>query len=100
MQGAELCVIFLSIDSIRALFPIQISRNQTGDLGQIDENGYLTLLGRLKEFINRGGEKIPPAQIDDVLPALKPVSQKRLHSVYPTACTVKPSTLLLSLTGP
>jgi acyl-CoA synthetase (AMP-forming)/AMP-acid ligase II len=40
---------------------------RTGDLGQIDTNGYLTLLGRLKEFINRGGEKISPAQIDDVL---------------------------------
>ena len=40
---------------------------RTGDLGQIDSNGYLSLLGRLKELINRGGEKIPPAQIDDVL---------------------------------
>jgi len=40
---------------------------RTGDLGQIDTNGYITLLGRLKEFINRGGEKIPPAQIDYVL---------------------------------
>ena len=40
---------------------------RTGDLGKIDTNGYITLLGRLKEFINRGGEKIPPAQIDFVL---------------------------------
>lgn len=40
---------------------------RTGDLGQIDTNGYITLLGRLKELINRGGEKISPAQIDDVL---------------------------------
>jgi len=48
---------------------------RTGDLGQIDENGYLTLLGRLKEFINRGGEKIPPAQIDDVLLALTGVAK-------------------------
>jgi len=40
---------------------------RTGDLGEIDANGYIKLLGRLKELINRGGEKIPPAQIDDVL---------------------------------
>ena len=40
---------------------------RTGDLGEIDENGFITLLGRLKELINRGGEKISPAQIDDVL---------------------------------
>ncbi|HUT41231.1 MAG TPA: AMP-binding protein [Gammaproteobacteria bacterium] len=40
---------------------------RTGDLGEIDANGYIRLLGRLKELINRGGEKISPAQIDDVL---------------------------------
>jgi acyl-CoA synthetase (AMP-forming)/AMP-acid ligase II len=40
---------------------------RTGDIGQIDANGYISLLGRKKEFINRGGEKIPPVQIDDVL---------------------------------
>jgi len=40
---------------------------RTGDLGQIDANGFISLLGRIKEFINRGGEKISPVQIDDVL---------------------------------
>jgi len=40
---------------------------RTGDLGEIDAHGYIRLLGRLKELINRGGEKISPAQIDDVL---------------------------------
>jgi len=40
---------------------------RTGDLGRIDTNGYISLRGRLKELINRGGEKISPAQIDDVL---------------------------------
>ena len=33
----------------------------------LDENGYLTLTGRLKEMINRGGEKISPREIDEVL---------------------------------
>ncbi|MFZ0169483.1 MAG: acyl--CoA ligase [Candidatus Dormiibacterota bacterium] len=40
---------------------------RTGDLGVLDQNGYLTLSGRLKEMINRGGEKIAPAEVDAVL---------------------------------
>jgi acyl-CoA synthetase (AMP-forming)/AMP-acid ligase II len=40
---------------------------RTGDQGLIDEDGYLHLTGRLKELINRGGEKISPLEIDDVL---------------------------------
>jgi acyl-CoA synthetase (AMP-forming)/AMP-acid ligase II len=40
---------------------------RTGDQGFLDANGYLTLVGRLKELINRGGEKISPREIDEVL---------------------------------
>jgi acyl-CoA synthetase (AMP-forming)/AMP-acid ligase II len=40
---------------------------RTGDQGVLDQNGYLTLVGRIKELINRGGEKIAPREIDDVL---------------------------------
>lgn len=40
---------------------------RTGDQGMFDEDGYLTITGRLKEIINRGGEKISPREIDDVL---------------------------------
>jgi acyl-CoA synthetase (AMP-forming)/AMP-acid ligase II len=40
---------------------------RTGDQGIIDSDGYLMLTGRLKELINRGGEKISPLEIDDVL---------------------------------
>jgi acyl-CoA synthetase (AMP-forming)/AMP-acid ligase II len=40
---------------------------RTGDQGVIDADGYLALTGRLKELINRGGEKISPIEIDDVL---------------------------------
>jgi acyl-CoA synthetase (AMP-forming)/AMP-acid ligase II len=40
---------------------------RTGDLGFLDGNGYLSLVGRLKEMINRGGEKIAPREVDDVL---------------------------------
>jgi len=47
---------------------------RTGDLGTLDDDGYLRLLGRLKELINRGGEKIAPREIDEALeshPAVK-----------------------------
>jgi acyl-CoA synthetase (AMP-forming)/AMP-acid ligase II len=40
---------------------------RTGDLGVVDQDGYLTLAGRLKELINRGGEKINPLEVDAVL---------------------------------
>jgi acyl-CoA synthetase (AMP-forming)/AMP-acid ligase II len=40
---------------------------RTGDQGFLDEDGYLRLTGRLKELINRGGEKIGPREIDEVL---------------------------------
>jgi acyl-CoA synthetase (AMP-forming)/AMP-acid ligase II len=40
---------------------------RTGDQGFLDADGYLTLSGRLKEMINRGGEKISPREIDEVL---------------------------------
>ena len=40
---------------------------RTGDLGSLDSDGFLTLHGRKTELINRGGEKISPAEIDDAL---------------------------------
>jgi oxalate---CoA ligase len=40
---------------------------RTGDQGVLDEDGYLRLTGRLKELINRGGEKISPLEVDEVL---------------------------------
>ncbi|HXP41660.1 MAG TPA: acyl--CoA ligase [Candidatus Acidoferrales bacterium] len=40
---------------------------RSGDLGSVDADGYLYVRGRLKEIINRGGEKISPGDIDAVL---------------------------------
>jgi len=40
---------------------------RTGDQGTLDQDGYLTLQGRIKELINRGGEKIAPREIDEIL---------------------------------
>jgi long-chain acyl-CoA synthetase len=39
----------------------------TGDVGYLDEDGYLFVTGRIKEFINKGGEKIAPREIDEAL---------------------------------
>jgi acyl-CoA synthetase (AMP-forming)/AMP-acid ligase II len=49
---------------------------RTGDQGQMSAEGYVTITGRLKEIINRGGEKISPREIDEVLmdhPAIQQV---------------------------
>jgi acyl-CoA synthetase (AMP-forming)/AMP-acid ligase II/acyl carrier protein len=48
---------------------------RTGDLGHIDYEGYLYISGRLKEIINRGGQKISPREIDEVLLEHPAVSQ-------------------------
>ena len=40
---------------------------RTGDQGMFDPDGYLELTGRLKEIINRGGEKVSPLEVDGVL---------------------------------
>ena len=40
---------------------------RTGDQGLIDEEDYLRITGRLKEIINRGGEKVSPLEVDEIL---------------------------------
>jgi acyl-CoA synthetase (AMP-forming)/AMP-acid ligase II/acyl carrier protein len=40
---------------------------RTGDTGYVDATGYVHLLGRLKEIINRGGEKVSPFEVEEAL---------------------------------
>jgi non-ribosomal peptide synthetase component E (peptide arylation enzyme) len=48
---------------------------RTGDLGRLDENGNLTLTGRLKDVINRGGVKFNPADIEALIERHPAVAQ-------------------------
>ncbi|HJZ76594.1 MAG TPA: hypothetical protein VKE51_32890, partial [Vicinamibacterales bacterium] len=48
---------------------------RTGDRGYLDPDGYLHLVARIKELINRGGEKISPREIDEVLLAHPAVAE-------------------------
>jgi oxalate---CoA ligase len=72
---------------------------RTGDLGRIDNDGYLFITGRIKEIINRGGEKISPREIDEVLLAHPAVAEAvsfgipdaRLGEDVGAAIVLKPS---------
>jgi acyl-CoA synthetase (AMP-forming)/AMP-acid ligase II len=58
---------------------------RTGDVGYLDEDGYLVLAGRVKEVINRGGEKIAPAEVEEVLLAHPAVQEAAVFPVpHPT----------------
>ena len=48
---------------------------RTGDEGFFDEDGYLKISGRLKEIINKGGEKISPLEVDNILMDFPPIDQ-------------------------
>ncbi|TPX06907.1 uncharacterized protein E0L32_002403 [Thyridium curvatum] len=48
---------------------------RTGDQGKLDEDGYVIITGRIKELINKGGEKISPIELDNVLTRHPAVSE-------------------------
>ena len=68
---------------------------RTGDEGIMDSEGNLTLVGRLKELINRSGEKVSPCEIDEVLMAHPAVAEAvafgvpdSIHGEEPSAAVV------------
>jgi acyl-CoA synthetase (AMP-forming)/AMP-acid ligase II len=57
---------------------------RTGDIGYLDDEGYLYLTGRKKELINKGGEKISPSEIDQVLIAHPAIQQAMAFRINDT----------------
>jgi len=58
---------------------------RTGDLGRLDDDGYLTLCGRIKDVINRGGEKIGTGEVEGVLLGHPAVAQACVFPIpHPT----------------
>jgi oxalate---CoA ligase len=53
----------------------------TGDLGHLDADGDLFLTGRIKQLINRGGEKVNPQELDEALAAHEAVAQAASYAV-------------------
>ena len=54
---------------------------RTGDLGLVDENGYLFLTGRIKNIINRGGEKISPEHVEAILAECSGVTEAAVFAI-------------------
>jgi len=54
---------------------------RTGDLGCLDEGGFVTITGRVKELINRGGQKISPREVEDVLAAHAAVRELKVFAI-------------------
>jgi oxalate---CoA ligase len=54
---------------------------RTGDRGVLSDDGYLMLAGRIKELINRGGEKISPLEVEDVLLAHPDVAEAAAFAI-------------------
>jgi acyl-CoA synthetase (AMP-forming)/AMP-acid ligase II len=54
---------------------------RTGDLGTLDGDGYLFLTGRIKNQINRGGEKIAPEHVEDILAGCPGVAEAAVFAI-------------------
>jgi acyl-CoA synthetase (AMP-forming)/AMP-acid ligase II len=54
---------------------------RTGDLGRLDHDGYLFITSRLKEIVNRGGEKVSPREVDEALLEHPSVAQAAAFAV-------------------
>ena len=54
---------------------------RSGDIGAVDGHGHLTIQGRIKELINRGGEKISPEHVEEVLMSHRGVNQAAVFAI-------------------
>ena len=71
---------------------------RTGDIGYLDREGYLFIVGRIKDVINRGGQKVAPAEVEetllrhpDVVDAVAfPIPHRRLGADVAAAVVLRP----------
>ena len=55
---------------------------RTGDLGYLDDDGYLFIVGRIKDIINRGGQKIAPVEVEQILLGHPDVVEAAVFSIH------------------
>lgn len=67
VRGANVTKGYLNNDEANRASFTRDGFFRTGDQGKEDANGYITITGRIKELINKGGEKISPIEIDNVV---------------------------------
>jgi acyl-CoA synthetase (AMP-forming)/AMP-acid ligase II len=67
IRGENVTKGYLNNEAANATAYTKSGYFRTGDQGKLDEDGYVIITGRIKELINKGGEKISPIELDNVL---------------------------------
>jgi acyl-CoA synthetase (AMP-forming)/AMP-acid ligase II len=75
IRGENVTKGYLNNDAANASSYTKDGYFRTGDQGKLDEDGYVIITGRIKELINKGGEKISPIELDNVLTRHPAVSE-------------------------
>ncbi|EFP88539.2 uncharacterized protein PGTG_14117, partial [Puccinia graminis f. sp. tritici CRL 75-36-700-3] len=76
IRGPNVTAGYLNnVSANKSSFTVPGGYFRTGDRGKIDADGFLTLTGRIKELINRGGEKISPVELDGALLSIEGVTE-------------------------
>ena len=75
VQGANVTPGYLNNADANAKSFTKSGFFRTGDQGRIDQDGYVTITGRIKELINKGGEKVSPIEIDEAVAKLEGVAE-------------------------
>ena len=66
VSGPTLIAGYLNAPELNSVSFIE-GRLRTGDIGSLDQDGFLTIHGRLNDLINRGGEKVSPIEVEEAL---------------------------------
>ena len=85
-------------DAARTATVLSVGWFRTGDLGRLDEDGHLTIRGRVSDVINRGGQKVSPPEVerallshDDVRDCICfPVAHPTLNQIVAAAVVLRP----------